>query len=164
MKPASHPTALRLQALLAEAGLDSRVVEFEQPTRTSAEAAAAIGCSVTEIAKSVVFRATETERAVIVVTSGDRRVSEAKVEQLVGEKIGRADAAFVREATGFVIGGVAPLGHAKPVTMLLDEGLQRFSIVWAAAGTPFSVFSIAPADLQALTGQAWSNIRLDEAS
>lgn len=160
MKPAAHPTALRIQQLLAEAGVPSGVVEFEQPTRTSAEAAAAIGCSVAEIAKSVVFRA-KSGQAVVVVASGDNRVSEKKVGALAGEALGRADADFVRAATGFVIGGVAPLGHAQPVKLFLDADLQRFAKVWAAAGTPFSVFPLAPAHLAQLTGAAWSDVRED---
>ena len=161
MKPATHPTALRIQQLLRDAGLGTAVVEFEQPTRTSAEAAAAIGCSVAEIAKSVVFRGKASGQAVVVVASGDNRVSEDKVAALVGEKIGRADADFVREGTGFVIGGVAPLGHAKPVRLLLDADLQRFARVWAAAGTPYSVFALTPGELAALTGAAWSEVRKD---
>jgi prolyl-tRNA editing enzyme YbaK/EbsC (Cys-tRNA(Pro) deacylase) len=161
MKPASHPTALRTQSLLIEAGFSSRVVEFEQPTRTSAEAAEAIGCSVAEIAKSIVFRARSSGQAVVVVASGDNRVCEEKVAALVGEKLRRADADFVREATGYAIGGVAPLGHANPVRLLLDRDLQRFATVWAAAGTPFSVFPLAPADLARLTGAAWNDIRQD---
>jgi prolyl-tRNA editing enzyme YbaK/EbsC (Cys-tRNA(Pro) deacylase) len=161
MKPVSHPTALRIQQLLAEAGIGSDVVEFEQPTRTSAQAATAIGCSVAEIAKSVVFRGQDSGQAVVVVASGDNRVCEQKVAELVGEKLGRADANFVREATGFVIGGVAPLGHTKPVKILLDADLQHFQRMWAAAGTPFAVFPLTPPELSRLTGAAWSDIRLD---
>jgi prolyl-tRNA editing enzyme YbaK/EbsC (Cys-tRNA(Pro) deacylase) len=161
MKPATHPTALRIQALLEAAQIPGRVVEFEQPTRTSAEAAQAIGCSVAEIAKSVVFRAVADDAAVVVVASGDNRVSEKKVQALVGQKIGRADAAFVREATGFVIGGVSPVGLARPVRMLLDQDLQRFETVWAAAGTPYSVFPLTPAELARLTGLGWSDVRVD---
>jgi len=159
MKPAQHPTALRTQQYLADAGVTAQVVEFEQPTRSSAEAAAAIGCSVAEIAKSVVFRGKESGQAVVVVASGDNRVSETKVAALVGEKIGRADADFVREATGYAIGGVAPSGHARPVRLLLDTDLQRFTRLWAAAGTPFSVFPLSPAQLQALTVAEWSDVR-----
>lgn len=159
MKPASHPTALRIQTLLAEAGVAADVVEFEQPTRTSAEAAAAIGCSVAEIAKSVVFRAKTSGQAVVVVASGDNRVSEKKVGALAGEPLGRADADFVRAATGFVIGGVAPLGHSQPVKLFLDADLQRFAKVWAAAGTPYSVFPLTPVQLAQITGAAWSDIR-----
>ena len=159
MKPARHPTALRTAQLLHEAGIDAQVVEFEQPTRTSAEAAAAIGCSVAEIAKSIVFRGRQSGQAVVVVASGDNRVSEAKVAALVGEPLGRADADFVREATGYAIGGVAPIGHAQPVKLLLDEDLQRFETVWAAGGTPFSVFPLAPGQLRDLTGAGWADVR-----
>lgn len=159
MKPAQHPTALRTQQLLAECGLTAQVVEFEQPTRTSAEAAEAIGCSVAEIAKSIVFRARESGQAVIVVASGDNRVCETKVASLVGERLGRADADFVRRSTGYAIGGVSPLGHVQPVRIVLDADLQRFEQIWAAAGTPFSVFPLTPSELARLTGVEWSDIR-----
>ena len=161
MKPAQHPTALRVQSLLHEAGLDVQVVEFEQPTRTSAEAASAIGCSVAEIAKSVVFKGKESGMAVVIVASGANRVCEKKVAALVGEKLGRADADFVRESTCFVIGGVSPLGHAKPVKLVLDEDLLQFQEIWAAAGTPFSVFPLTPEKLLRITNAQWAPIRLD---
>jgi prolyl-tRNA editing enzyme YbaK/EbsC (Cys-tRNA(Pro) deacylase) len=161
MKPARHPTALRVAQLLREAGIDSQVVEFEQPTRTSAEAAAAIGCTVAEIAKSVVFRGAISGRAIVVVASGANRVDEEKVARLVGEALCRADAEFVRNATGFVIGGVAPLGHPVSVTLLLDGDLQRFAKVWAAAGTPFSVFPLTPVELRRVTGAEWTEIRIE---
>jgi len=159
LKPATHPTALRLQQQLTDAGVPAQVVEFEQPTRTSAEAAEAIGCAVAEIAKSVVFRGKPSGRAVVVVASGDNRVDEDKVARLVGERIGRANADFVREATGYVIGGVAPIGHATPVRLLLDADLRRFERVWAAAGTPFSVFPLTPAELARITGADWADVR-----
>lgn len=159
MKPAQHPTALRTQRLLAEAGITTTVVEFEQPTRTSAEAAAAIGCAVAEVAKSVVFRAKPSGQAVVVVASGDNRICEGKVARLVGERLGRANADFVRESTGYAIGGVSPLGHANPVKILLDADLRRFTQIWAAAGTPFSVFPLAPEQLVAITGAGWADIR-----
>ena len=135
------------------------MVEFEQPTRTSADAAAAIGCTVAEIAKSVVFRGKASGAAIVVVASGANRVSEEKVAMKVGEPLARADAEFVREATGYVIGGVAPLGHAKPVKLLLDEDLQRFETVWAAGGTPHSVFPLTPAQLRTATGADWSDVK-----
>lgn len=159
MRPAEHPTARRTQQLLAERGIATTVVEFEQPTRTSAEAAAAIGCTVAEIAKSIVFRGKQSGQAVLVVASGDNRVCERKVAALVGEKLGRADADFVRSSTGYAIGGVAPLGHAQPLRLLLDTDLQRFAAIWAAGGTPYSVFRLTPAALQELTGADWSDIR-----
>jgi prolyl-tRNA editing enzyme YbaK/EbsC (Cys-tRNA(Pro) deacylase) len=159
VKPAQHPTALRTQQLLREAGIGATVVEFEQTTRTSADAAAAIGCQVAQIAKSIVFRGAHSGSAIIVVASGDNRVSEAKVTALVGEPLQRADAAFVRESTGYAIGGVAPIGHARPVRILLDRDLMRFETLWAAAGTPYSVFPLAPAELRTLTAAQWSDVR-----
>lgn len=159
MKPASHPTALRVQSLLSDKGLVSQVVEFEQSTHTSAEAAAAIGCSVAEIAKSILFRGRQSGTPIMVVASGSNRVSEKKVAALIGEKLERADADFVRDATGYAIGGVAPVGHARPVHLLLDEDLQQFPRIWAAAGTPFSVFPLTPGDLLRLTGASWANVR-----
>lgn len=151
--------ALRTAQLLYDAGVDALVVEFEQPTRTSAEAATAIGCSVAEIAKSIVFRGGDSGRAIVVVASGDNRVSEAKVAGRLGEPLLRADAEFVRTATGYAIGGVAPIGHAQPVKLLLDADLRRFELVWAAAGTPYSVFPVSPDQLRALTGAEWSDVR-----
>ena len=159
MKPAQHPTALRTKQLLRDAGVDTEVVEFEQPTRTSAEAAAAIGCSVAEIAKSIVFRGKESGQAVIVVASGENRVSETKVAKHVGEPLVRADGDFVRAATGYAIGGVAPIGHSQPVKLLLDEDLKQFEMVWAAGGTPFSVFPLKPDQLRSLTGAGWTDVR-----
>jgi Cys-tRNA(Pro) deacylase len=150
---------LRTAQLLRDAGIDARVVEFEQPTRTSAEAATAIGCSVAEIAKSIVFRGEDTGQAIVVIASGDNRVNELKVAQSVGEALVRADADFVRAITGYAIGGVAPIGHVQSVKLLLDEDLQRFETVWAAAGTPFSVFAVTPRDLQRLTRADWSDVR-----
>jgi len=161
MKPATHPNALRVQSLLSEQGLAINVVEFDQPTRTSAEAAAAIGCSVAEIAKSILFRGHGSNTPIMVVTSGSNRVSEKKVAGLIGEKLDRADADFVRASTGYVIGGVAPLGHIQPVWLILDEDLQHFTRIWAAAGTPFSVFPITPAELATVTGASWADVRQD---
>jgi prolyl-tRNA editing enzyme YbaK/EbsC (Cys-tRNA(Pro) deacylase) len=159
MKPARHPTALRTSQLLRDAGIDANVVEFEQTTRTSAEAAAAIGCSIGEIAKSIVFRGKDSGQAIVVIASGDNRVSEAKVAAKLGESLLRADADFVRTATGYAIGGVAPIGHSQPVRLLLDEDLQRFETLWAAAGTPFSVFPLTPDQLRRLTGAEWADVR-----
>ena len=147
MKPATAPSALRVQAALGPA---FEVVEFEASTRTSADAAAAIGCTVAEIAKSLVFRSAS-GGPVLVIASGVNRVDEKKVRALLGEKIERAEADFVREATGFAIGGVPPLGHATPPTVLIDSDLERFPSVWAAAGTPNAVFKITPPDLIRLT-------------
>ncbi len=147
-----RPAAARVQRLLAERGLASEVVEFAETTRSSVEAAAQIGCEVAQIAKSLVFRAKPSGRPVLVIASGANRVSEKAIEAVLGEKIGKADADFVRDKTGYAIGGVAPIGHASPPVTFIDEDLLKLETIWAAAGTPFAVFRLTPADLQRLTG------------
>lgn len=154
MKPASNPTALRVQAAL---GAAYQVLEFDASTRTAADAAAAVGCTVGQIAKSIIFKAAS-GRPVLVVASGDNRVSTEKVTAALGEKIGRADATFVRERTGFAIGGVPPVAHAEPVITLIDQDLSRFDRIWAAAGTPNAVFALTYADLVALTSGTVADI------
>jgi len=155
MKPAASPSALKVQALL---GPRFEVLEFDAPTRTAEEAAAAIGCAPAEIAKSLVFRAAS-GKPVLVVASGAHRVDENAVGALVGETIARADADFVREATGFAIGGVPPVGHRNAPVALIDESLMAFSAIWAAAGTPNAVFRLSPADLVAMTGGRVAAVR-----
>jgi prolyl-tRNA editing enzyme YbaK/EbsC (Cys-tRNA(Pro) deacylase) len=159
MKPARHPAALRISELLRNAAIEPQVVEFEQPTRTSADAAAAIGCTVAEIAKSVVFRGKASHQAIVVVASGVNRVSEQKVAAQVGEELGRADADFVRASTGYVIGGVAPIGHSQPVKLVLDQDLRQFTKIWAAGGTPHTVFPLTPDELRRVTGAEWADVR-----
>jgi prolyl-tRNA editing enzyme YbaK/EbsC (Cys-tRNA(Pro) deacylase) len=149
MKPATAPSALKVQATLGE---KFEVLEFDATTRTAADAAAAIGCTVAQIAKSLIFRGAGTNRPVLVVASGANRVDETKVAEAVGEGIARADAEFVRAATGFAIGGVPPVGHDNPPTVLIDRSLMAFAEIWAAAGTPNAVFRLTPSDLVSLTG------------
>jgi prolyl-tRNA editing enzyme YbaK/EbsC (Cys-tRNA(Pro) deacylase) len=141
----------RVARALAERGHAHAPRWLEVSARTSQEAADALGVAVGQIAKSVIFRRRADDAAVLVVTSGDRRVDEQKVAALVGP-VGRADADFVKAATGFSIGGVAPLAHAKPPLTLIDRDLFRFDAVWAAAGHPNGVFELTPAQLEALTG------------
>jgi prolyl-tRNA editing enzyme YbaK/EbsC (Cys-tRNA(Pro) deacylase) len=124
---------------------------LDVPARTCAEAAAALGLATGQIAKSVIFRRRADDRAVLVVASGDKRVDDSKVAALVGP-IGRADAAFVKDRTGFSIGGVAPVGHVYAPVTLIDRELFRYAEVWAAAGHPNGVFRLSPADLERLTG------------
>src|SRR3974390_543601 len=147
--PAKAPCALKIQALLGPA---FRVLEFDATTRTSADAASAIGCKVERIAKSLIFRGRESNRSILVVASGANWVDEAKVAALIGEKIARADDAdFVRQKTGFSIGGVPPVGHAETPLVLIDEDIFRFQTIWAAAGTPNAVFQLTPSQLVELT-------------
>ena len=145
-------SARRIQELLRERGADCIVVELPASTRTSAEAAAAVCCEVAQIAKSIVFRTAQTSRPVIVVASGANRVNEARVAEYIGEPIRKADADFVREKTGFVIGGVPPIGHTEAIDTIVDEDLMALGEVWAAAGTPNSVFKVSAENLLALTG------------
>jgi len=144
------PAAQRVQELLRAAGSQARVRQFAATARTSAEAAAAIGCAVAEIAKSLVFKAAS-GKPVLVIASGVNRVDERKIAAALGEPIGKADAAFVRDRTGYAIGGVAPIGHATPPAIFIDEDLRRFATIWAAAGHPHAVFPLTPAELERLT-------------
>ena len=155
---AASPSIARVQDALRAAGLSNEVRELPDSTRSSAEAAAALGCSVAQIAKSVVFRS-GSGRPVLVVASGANRVDERKVEALLGDRLLRADAGYVRERTGFAIGGVAPIAHATPPHVFLDEELFAFDRVYAAAGTPFAIFALTPAELEALTGGRRADLR-----
>ena len=161
MKPATGASALRVQAAL---GADYEVLEFDASTRTADDAARAIGCTVAQIAKSLVFRATDSGRPVLVIASGVNRVDERAVGRLIGEKITRADANFVREATGFAIGGVPPVGHAVVPITLIDEDLVALDTIWAAAGTPNAVFRLTPASLLQLTGGECAAVAKHEAA
>ena len=149
----------RVRAALEAAALDCEILTLPDSTRTAAEAAAAVGCSVGEIAKSLVFRAGE--RAIVAIMSGDHRLDTGKLGAALGQKVVRADADFVRAATGFSIGGVPPLGHTDPVPVLMDAGLFRFERIWAAAGSPFSVFAIEPARLRDASGAAVTDLKVD---
>ena len=155
MKQAADPTACRVQVLLGE-GFD--VLEFDESTRTAEDAAAAIGCTVAQIAKSLVFRTKEDNRPVLVVASGTNRVDEKKVGRLLGMKIRRADPDFVREVTGFAIGGVPPVGHSQAPMVLLDDDLKQHDDIWASGGTPNAVFKLTPDQLAELTGGPFANV------
>ena len=136
----------RVRIALDAASLECTIRTLPDSTRTAVEAAAAVGCAVGEIAKSLVFRAGD--RAVIAIMSGDNRLDPRKLAAAIGEDVARADAGFVRSATGFAIGGVPPLGHATAADVFMDADLFRFDEIWAAAGSPFSVFAIDPARLR----------------
>ena len=151
----------RVRDALAAEDLEVEITTFPESTRTSAEAAAAIGCTVAQIAKSLVFRAVDSDRPVLVIASGDNRVDTGKVAALLGEKIGRADADFVRARTGFAIGGVSPVAHKEPPLVLIDRDLLAHDRIWAAAGAPNAVFPLAPQDLESLTGGRVAEIRQD---
>lgn len=145
-------SAQRVQDALTAAGTDARVIALPVAARTSQQAADALGIEVGQIAKSLIFRAVPSGRAVLVIAAGDRRVEEARISALLGESIERATPDFVREHSSFAIGGVAPLAHARSMTTFIDASLRRFGVVWAAGGTPHCVFPIAPAELVRVSG------------
>jgi len=147
----------RVAAKLAELGHPHEVVMLPVTGRTAADAAAALEVELGQIAKSIVFRRRQDDAAVLVVTSGDLRVDEKKVSALVGP-LGRADADFVKAATGFSIGGVSPVAHATPPVILIDRELFRFERIWAAAGHPHAVFPLSPDELVQLTGAPVENV------
>lgn len=145
-------SAAKVQQALRDHGLPAVVVEMPASTRTAREAAAAIGCSVGQIAKSLVFRGVTTGNAILVIASGTNRVNEARFAAVAGEPIERATPEFVRDATGYAIGGVPPVGHDRALPVFMDRDLLGYEQIWAAAGTPFAVFEIAPTELQRVTG------------
>lgn len=141
----------KVQTALRAYGIDAKIVEFPQSTRTAQEAADAIGCTVAQIVKSLIFCTANTVQPILVLTSGVNRVNEKIIETLVGEKIKKADAEFTKNTTGFVIGGVAPIGHLQKIRTFIDEDLLQYAQVWAAAGTPHTVFCLNSSDLQRIT-------------
>lgn len=143
-----------MQAALENAGLPLRVVAMPGTTRTAAEAAAGIGCTVAQIAKSILFRGATTGKPILVVASGTNRVNERLVAELAGEPLGKADADFVRSSTGYAIGGVPPVGFPQPIETWIDRDLLQYKEVWAAAGTRFTVFAVDPSTLPMITGGA----------
>jgi prolyl-tRNA editing enzyme YbaK/EbsC (Cys-tRNA(Pro) deacylase) len=145
-------TAQKVQDLLTSLGFDSQVIEFAESTRTAQEAADRAGCTLGQITKSLIFKGGTTHKPILVLTSGANRVDEKRISAYAGEPIGRADADFVREATGFAIGGVPPLGHARKMQTYLDEDLLQYQTIWAAAGTPNAIFELTPGALQMMTG------------
>jgi prolyl-tRNA editing enzyme YbaK/EbsC (Cys-tRNA(Pro) deacylase) len=156
-------TARRVADLLQALGHDKPVVMLPETGKTSAEAAAGLGCSVAEIAKSIVFRRLSDDAAVMVIASGVNRVDEQKVAALVGP-LGKADAKFVRQRIGYAIGGVSPIGHAEKTVMLVDEDLLRLDSVWAAAGHPHAVFNLTPRQLLDMTGAPVADVALRSAA
>lgn len=150
--PPLSPSAQKVQDALRALGLANEVQESEHSTRTAAEAAKLVGCQVGQIAKSLVFRGAQTGQPVLVITSGANTVNEFRVGMYLKEALVKAPAAFVREVTGFAIGGVPPLAHARPLTTFIDEDLMRYPEIWAAGGTPNALFKLTPAELVQVSG------------
>jgi len=155
LRPSAHPQALRVQAVLGDG---FTVVEFDESTHTAQEAADAIGCQLAQIAKSILFRSAG-GKPVLVIASGTNRVDEKKIRALLGEKIERASPDFVKEATGFEVGGVPPLGHASACVAYLDEELKAYPTLWAAGGTPNAVFEIGFGQLAEMSGATVADVK-----
>ncbi|RPI31495.1 MAG: YbaK/EbsC family protein [Chloroflexota bacterium] len=149
----------KVQNALDAFGLRLNVVELPASTRTASEAALAIGCQVEQIAKSIIFRGANSQRPILVIASGPNRVNEKTIAGLVDEPLGKADAEFVRQRTGFVIGGVPPVGHQEVLTTFIDEDLLKYDEIWAAAGTPHAVFRLTPSDLVMISAGRVTNIK-----
>lgn len=163
----ASPAIRRVADRLAALGHAHPPVMLDSAARTAQQAADALGVALGQIAKSIVFRRKSDERAVLVITSGDRRVDEKRVQALVcaaGGKLGRADADFVKAQTGFSIGGVSPLAHANEPVTLIDRELFRFDVVWAAAGHPHAVFALTPQELERYTGAPVADVVQQEAT
>jgi prolyl-tRNA editing enzyme YbaK/EbsC (Cys-tRNA(Pro) deacylase) len=155
----SHSGVLSVRKALQEQDYEPEVVELERTARSAAEAADALGVRVEQIVKSLVFRGTRTGRPVLVLAGGANRVDERRISDLFSEPVGMADAAYVREKTGFSIGGVPPVGHAERPTTFVDEDLLREEEVWAAAGHTHAVFGLGPAELVRITGGMVAGIK-----
>lgn len=145
-------SAQSVQAALASKGLECKVIQLSDSTRTAQDAASTIGCDVAQIVKSLIFKTKSTHKPVLILASGPNRVNEKAIEAHVNEKITKADADFTREITGFAIGGIPPIGHKQKIDLIfIDEDLLKFDSVWAAAGTPNAVFNLQGKDLLTMT-------------
>jgi len=144
-------SADRVQASLNEFGFELNVVELSDSARTAQEAANAIGCTVSQIAKSLVFKGRTSQKPILIIASGSNRVNEKAIKEQIGENLDKADANFVLEHTGFAIGGIPPIGHKNLITTLIDEDLMQYEEIWAAAGTPNVVFKLTPKILVEIT-------------
>ena len=145
-------SAQKVQDALTKLGYAYEVIEAAESTRTAEEAAARVGCSVGQIVKSLIFKGKKSGKAILILTSGANRVDVKRIVAYTEEKIGRADPDFVRERTGFAIGGIPPLGHLHPIETYVDEDLLNFEEIWAAAGTPKAVFKMRASELEKMTG------------
>lgn len=153
------PSAQKIQDLLTSLGYDYTVIEHAESTRTAQEAADRAGCEIGQIVKSLIFKGKESGKPILVLTSGANRVDEKRISGYAGEAIGKADADFARAVTGFVIGGVPPIGHIQKMETYIDEDFLRYPTIWAAAGTPNAIFELKTEDLPAMTGGKIATIK-----
>jgi len=155
-------SAKRVQDFLDSKGVLFKIKELSESTRTAQEAADSIGCTVSQIAKSLVFKEGNTDRPILIIASGSNRVDLTKIEKATGLKLNNADGKYVKERVGYAIGGVPPAGHNELLETILDPDLKQYNVIWAAAGTPFAVFQLKPDDLEFLTNGRWIDISEDK--
>jgi prolyl-tRNA editing enzyme YbaK/EbsC (Cys-tRNA(Pro) deacylase) len=151
--------AREFQFLLQRLGYKNQVVEFSQSTRTAQQAADAIGVDISQIVKSLLFKTEIGNEAVMVLVSGRNRVDEDKLCSLLGERVVKANPEFVREKTGFSIGGVPPIGYLFPIQIFIDQDLDNQDEIWAAAGSPYAVFQLTSGELQKISNGKWVSIK-----
>ena len=152
MSNALSPSPQKVQEALKNLGFANQVSELQVTTRTSADAAQAVRCTVEQIAKSIVFEGKQTQKPILVIASGPNRINVKRIEEFISEPLGKADADYVRKHTGFVIGGVPPIGHEEKLEIFIDEDLLNCEEIWAAAGSPNAVFNLTPSDFIKMTG------------
>jgi len=150
--PQLSPSAQKVQDALNALGFELTVIENATSARTAQEAADRVGVTLGQIVKSLIFKGKKSGKPILVLTRGSNRVDEKRIKAYAEEKIGRADAGFVREVTGYAIGGVPPIAHLQQMETYLDEDLLQYEVIWAAAGTPNAIFKLSPDDLQKMTG------------
>ena len=155
----ANPSVQKVRDALKVLGFTNEVMELQSTTRTSVEAAQAVGCRVEQIAKSIVFQGKQTHKPILVIASGPNRVNEKRIAESISEPLGKADADYVRKRTGFAIGGVPPIGHLEKLEVFIDEDLLQYNEIWAAAGTPNAVFKLTPSDLIKMTGGRVASIK-----
>jgi prolyl-tRNA editing enzyme YbaK/EbsC (Cys-tRNA(Pro) deacylase) len=154
-----NPTAQHVQEVINQLGYSNKVLEFEEPTRTAEEAAARVKCGIGQIVKSLVFQGSQSKKGILVLTSGLNRVDIKKLEAITGETVKRASPVFVRENSGFSIGGIPPIGLKNEFSVLMDRDLLNYENLWAAAGTPNSVFEVKPQDLLSMSNAIIEEIK-----
>jgi prolyl-tRNA editing enzyme YbaK/EbsC (Cys-tRNA(Pro) deacylase) len=152
-------SAQRVQDFLSANGYECSVKELSGSTRTAQDAAEAVGCTVGQIAKSLIFKNKKSGDPVLVIASGANRVDVKKIKRATGIELGRADGTYVKELVGYAIGGVPPVGHTVPLRTILDPDLKNYEQIWAAAGTPHALFRLDPAKLDSMTGGTWVDLK-----
>ncbi|ARC86721.1 hypothetical protein U732_2728 [Clostridium argentinense CDC 2741] len=152
-------SAEKVQIVLNKFGFELNVIELSDSTRTAQEAADTIGCDVSQIAKSLIFKGKTSQKPILIVASGTNRVNEKAIKEYLGEKLEKADTDFVLTHTGFAIGGIPPIGHKTSITTLIDEDLMQYEEIWAAAGTPHAVFKLTPKILVEITNGDITSIK-----